>query len=455
MKRVVLYLFITQIVATLELYAIKKDKTTWIAGVAKVDITPVQPLLLAGYASRTKPATGKLTLLWAKALFIEDAKGKKAILITSDLLGVPKAMSDRIRDRLKVAYGLSREQILFNTSHTHTGPVLEEALVDIYDVDSEQERRISEYSAMLETKIVGLVGSAMKSAMPARIFSQNGVARFQVNRINNKEAGLAEQTELKGPNDFAVPVLKVVSAEENKLMAVSFGYACHPTVLSSNEWSGDYAGFAQSELENVYPGTIAMFFQCTGADQNPLPRRTIGLAKQYGKTLSAAVERVLDEKMTELDPLLSTNYAEIELKLAAPPSKEDLLKIKNESSGYMVRWASRMLDKIESHEGLPKSYKSYPIQVWKLGEQVIVSLGGEVVIEYSINIKKLLGPKTFVLGYSNDVMAYIPSLRILNEGGYEGETSQMVYGLPSKWDPSIEDSILKEVARLAEGIIYE
>src|SRR5690606_21426784 len=132
MKRVVLYLFITQIVATLELYAIKKDKTTWIAGVAKVDITPVQPLLLAGYASRTKPATGKLTLLWAKALFIEDAKGKKAILVTSDLLGVPKAMSDRIRDRLKVAYGLSREQILFNTSHTHTGPVLEEALVDIY-----------------------------------------------------------------------------------------------------------------------------------------------------------------------------------------------------------------------------------------------------------------------------------------------------------------------------------
>jgi len=453
MKRIVVFLFIIQLsMSSIDLYAIEKAESTWKAGVATVNITPVEPILLAGYASRSEPATGKLTELWAKALFIEDAKGKTAVLITSDLLGIPKAISDRIRDRLKKDYGLAREQIMFNTSHTHTGPVLPNALVDIYDINSVQKRLIAEYSVILEKKIVEVVGIAMKAKTPARIFSQNGVARFQVNRINNKEATLSEQTELRGPNDFAVPVLKVVNASDDKLIAVSFGYSCHTTVLSSNEWSGDYAGFAQIEIEKAYPGVTAMFFQCTGADQNPLPRRTVGLAKQYGKTLSAAVERVLEEEMRELSPQLSTNYSEIELKLSTPPTKADLIKTKSESTGYVVRWASRMLDTIEKGEPLQKSYKAYPVQVWKLGEQAMVSLGGEVVIEYSINVKKLLGPETFVLGYTNDVMAYIPSLRILNDGGYEGETSQMVYGLPSKWDPSIEDTILKEVARLAEGI---
>src|SRR5690606_8355533 len=133
MKRIVVFLFIIQLsMSSIDLYAIEKAESTWKAGVATVNITPVEPILLAGYASRSEPATGKLTELWAKALFIEDAKGKTAVLITSDLLGIPKAISDRIRDRLKKDYGLAREQIMFNTSHTHTGPVLPNALVDIY-----------------------------------------------------------------------------------------------------------------------------------------------------------------------------------------------------------------------------------------------------------------------------------------------------------------------------------
>src|SRR5690606_10233929 len=126
-----------------------------------------------------------------------------------------------------------------------------------------------------------------------------------------------------------------------------------------------------------------------------------------------------------------------------------LVKIEESSSGYEKRWASRLLGKINKGEKLMTSYP-YPVQMWKLGEQTIVALGGEVVVEYSINVKKILGSDTFVLGYTNDVMAYIPSSRILKEGGYEGETSQMVYGLPSKWDESIENSILKEVSSLGE-----
>src|SRR5690606_32540045 len=231
MKVILYFLMLMFSVSSMNLLATEIN-TTWKAGVAKIDITPVQPLLLAGYASRTSPATGKLTELWAKALFLEDANGLQAVLITSDLLGVPKQISDNIRSRIQKKYGLSKEQIMFNSSHTHTGPVLENALVDIYEVNDIQKSRISEYSALFENKIVDLVGMALKARIPAKIYSKNGATRFQVNRRNNVEAKLIEQTELKGPNDFAVPVLKVVDVKNDKLIAVSFGYACHPTVLS-------------------------------------------------------------------------------------------------------------------------------------------------------------------------------------------------------------------------------
>src|SRR5690606_39897908 len=76
-----------------------------------------------------------------------------------------------------------------------------------------------------------------------------------------------------------------------------------PTRRSSDLlWSGDYVGFAQIALEKAYPGTTALFFQGAGGDQNPLPRRTVALAEQYGNTLAAAVERVVKEEMRPLSP---------------------------------------------------------------------------------------------------------------------------------------------------------
>ena len=231
-------------------------------------------------------------------------------------------------------------------------------------------------------------------------------------------------------------------------MAVAFGYACHATVLDIYQISGDYPGFAQIELEKSHPGVTAMFFQGAGADQNPLPRRTVPLAQQYGRELAASVERVLSEDMKTLDPVLSTAYSEVNLSFEAPPSKDTLIKIANETDGYQKRWAEDQLRILRDNGSLMTSYP-YPVQVWKLGDQVIMALGGELVVEYSIGLKKLFGPDIFVLGYVNDDMAYIPSETILEEGGYEGESSQMVYGLPAKWAPDIEATIYDEMKKLA------
>ena len=421
----------------------------WKAGVSSVKITPSEAMPMAGFASRTHSSEGMLHDIWAKALIIEDSKGKRAVMVSSDLLGFPKIMSDPIRDRIKAHYGLGRDQILLNSSHTHSGPVIGDALTDVYLLDNQQVASVINYSKKLEDQIVKLVGDAIKNMEPVELYSQNGVTRFQVNRRNNSANLLTQLTELQGPNDFAVPVLKAVTAKGD-LKAIAFGYACHPTVLSGYDWSGDYPGFAQIELEKNHPGTTALFFQSAGADQNPLPRNTVPIAKQYGRELAAAVDRVLEEEMRKLPSNLITSYSELDLPLASSPTEAELTKIINSAgAAYQKRWAQRFLTKIKAGEKLITSYP-YPVQVWSIGNLPLVSLGGELLVEYGIKIKQMLGEDTFVYGYSNDVMSYVPSSTVLKEGGYEGEAAHTVYGLPSKWQVGVESRILNEVIRLAE-----
>ena len=426
----------------------------WKAGVAKINITPRESMWLAGFAIRTEPSTGMIHDLWAKALALEDETGEKAVLVTMDLLGIPKVMSDEIRDQLKNELGLERAQIILNCSHTHSGPVLDQSLVDIYPLEEEDLQKIRHYSAELVDSIVEMVRVAFNALQPARLFAGNGVSRIQVNRRNNTESQLELQAQLQGPHDFAVPVLKVCKPEGD-LIAIAFGYACHPTVLDTTLWSGDYPGFAQSDLEKEYPGAMALFFQGAGGDQNPMPRKTIPLARQHGRTLVAAVDRVLEEEMVELVPTLVTNYKEVKLGLNDPPTEAELVEFRDSQAvDYQIKWAERILDKIRKGEVFPKTYP-FPLQVWKIGDQPIFALGGELVVGYSIQLKRIFGHHIFVLGYSNDVVSYIPTATILHEGGYEGCIAQQVYGLAGTWTYDIESVIMQNLIMMARDIGVE
>jgi len=416
--------------------------THWKANVAKVNITPKVPMWMAGFASRTGPSEGTIHPIWSKALAIQDSDNNTAVLITSDLSGMPRDMSRRIKDEISNRYSLPDAAVLLNFSHSHSGPVLKDYLYHVYPLSEGEIEKVINYSAWLEEQMVELVGEVLKGLAPARIYSENGVTRFQVNRRNNTESSIDIISDMVGPNDYAVPVLKITDMEDN-IKAITFGYACHATVLSVAQWSGDYPGFAQIELEKMYPGATAMFFQGAGADQNPLPRRTIPLARKYGKELAAAVESVLDEEMKILAPQLKTAYSEVELGLNEPPSNDVLEKMIKESSGHYQRWAKMMYEKVKNKE-VDTSYP-YPIQIWKLGDQFMIALGGEPVVDYSIKLKTQYGKELFVLGYSNDVMAYIPTRTVLNEGGYEGATSQIAFGHPGTWKPTLETEIFSRI----------
>lgn len=441
-------------------------ETTWRVGLARELITPKEFMWMSGYGGRNRPADGKLSDLWAKAIAIEDSDGKRVVLVTLDLIGIDRQTVEIIHKAVQNKFQLPRSSLAISTSHTHSGPVVGENLRAMYQIDESAWGRIRHYTDGLVNTVIDVVGRSIADLRSTELFWTVGRAKFAVNRRNNREAdvpSLRADSRLLGPVDHDVPILvakeptpNAASGSENplqtetggKLRAIICGYACHATVLSGYQWCGDWPGYAQEQIESRFPEATAMVWIGCGADQNPLPRRDVKLAKQYGLEMGDAVSDALERPLVKIDGALDSVYAEIPLAYANLPSLEELEHAMKSENRFEASRARRLLEAWHRDGGLAQSYP-YPIQTWRLGNgPTWLFLGGEVVIDYALRLKLELGSgKTWVAGYCNDVMAYIPSLRVLKEGGYEGGGSMVYYGLPSPWSDSIEEEIVAEARR--------
>lgn len=431
------------------------EEPVWKAGIAKAVITPDTPVWLAGYGTK-RPPDGKLHDLWMKALALEDQAGNRAVLVTSDFQGIPKSMSDRVFAQLLEKYGLQRHQVLITFSHNHCGPRLGDDLVDYYPVEAEQVAIVSAYTDLMVERMVHMIGESLEALAPAQLQTGAGKATFAVNRRNNPEAEvpklLASGSPLIGPVDHTVPVL-TVTRPGGEVAAILFGYACHPTTLSFMTWCGDYPGFAQLEVEAKHPGATAMFVNTCGGDQNPLPRRSVALCEKYGHELATAVEEALQQPMETVSGGLQTAFAYVELPYLKVISREELFEARQADNAIRARWAERLLEKLHTGETFAPSYP-YPIHAWRLGKELLlIGMGAETVVDYALRFKKEFGPNTWVCGYCDDMIAYIPSRRVWEEGGYEGGSFLYEYGRPAtRWSGEIEDRIAKTVNQLVEQV---
>lgn len=431
----------------------KAGQSDWTVGVGKSQITPKEPMWMAGYASRNAPFHDVLTELWAKAMLIEDSAKNQVLLISLDLVGIEKQLSQEICNRLMDKYSLQRSQISLATSHTHSGPVVGMNLrpMHFYQLTPGHQKQILDYSSWLVDQIIAAVDQAAESLQPANLSWGSGKATFATNRRNNPEPEVPQrrtQQQLEGPVDHSVPVLLATDLNDSPL-AIAFGYACHATVLSAYRISGDYPGFAQIELESRFPGCMAMFWAGCGADQNPLPRRTEQLAQHYGRCLATAVESViLTQQMQPITGALQHEYQEVPISYSEVPSRQAWQERTESVDRYQAMRAKLMLEELDEKGALPTHYL-FPIQTWGLGDTIEwIHLGGEVVVDYAARLKsERSSERTWVTAYANDVMAYIPSKRVLREGGYEGGGAMVYYGLPSAWAEEVEEKIVAEAHR--------
>jgi hypothetical protein len=286
----------------------------WQAGVARADITPTEPIWLAGYGDRTHPSEGVRQYIFAKALALEDDQGNRSVWVSSDLLGFPREVAGPIAARVEKQFGLPRERLLLNSSHTHSAPIIGHMLLPAYPFGNAELTVIQRYTDWLEAQVVETVGRSLRDLKPADLSFEQGLAGVAVNR---RRVG---HRDYLGPVDQDVPVLAVRGAD-GSLRTVVFGYACHNTVLNDYQVSGDWAGYAQAALEKAHPAVMAMFIQGCGADANPLPRRSVGLAESYGETIAAATEDVLKGKMRRVDGPLRAAFALVDVQFQVPPSR--------------------------------------------------------------------------------------------------------------------------------------
>jgi len=422
----------------------------WLAGAAKADITPIESVPLAGYGGKTRMSQRVEHPIWLKALALKDDSAQTLVLVTADLVGLSDKMVAIIAKSAHEKHGIPRGRLILNTSHNHSCPVTADVLWLYYEFTPEEAAVKDRYTSLVYAKYEEVIGAAIANLAPAELAFEQGLAGVAVNRRRSRGP---ESRALGRQVDQDVPVITAKSG--NDLKAIVFGYSCHTTALGGLSINGDYAGFAQLELEKSFPGSIAMFVQNCGGDANPLPRirgkdvEATELASMYGKVLAEAVRQVIATKMPPLSGPIHAAMGETELLLQPGIPLEELKQRLPNLTGMPKREFQHFIHQYETL-GSPPDRVKYPIQVWRFGTDfTFIALSGETVVDYSLKFKATYGwNNTWVCGYNNDLTSYVPSLRVLKEGGYEGVTGMFEYGLRAPYTETVEERITTKVAEL-------
>jgi hypothetical protein len=416
-------------------------------GVAKIDVTPSEPIRLTGYAVRKTNSAGVEQKLWAKALAVGNDVRNASLLMTLDNCGIAESTYRELLRRL-AKQGIKQEQLAICSSHTHAGPCTSDWAPNIFaeDIPPEQQATIDRYTRALIDKLEKVATDALKDIAPANVWWSRGKLEFARNR---RTSG--------GPVDHDLPVLKITTPE-GKLRVLVANYACHCTTLGGefNHVHGDWAGSAQVALEREHPGATALVTIGCGADSNPNPRggpdAGLALANQHGETLAAEVKRLMESTFRPLTEPLTPRVKEIQLPFDTHFTREQW-ETRAKEQGIVGYHAGKYLARLDRGEQLPANLY-YPIVTWHFADELaFVFLPGEVVVDYSLRLKKEFdAERLWVTAYANYVPCYIPSQRVLKEGGYEAESSLWYYERPARLAPASEDLIVKTVHDLLPNI---
>ena len=436
--------------------AFAAESSTPEVGIAVRDITPELPIRLAGYAARNRPADKVDTPLVVQALALKNTSGERFVFVALDNCEVSHAFVQPVVQQLADQYQLGRGAVAIVSSHSHSTPVLEETLADMAQPTPDEAERIASYSRLLRSKLVEVVSAALAGWQPATFEYGLGRATFAMNRRVYQGDKVVFGDNPDGPVDYDVPVLRV-KGTNGAVRAILFGYACHGTsVRTGDDWyvvSGEYMAYARQQLEALQPGAVAMYLTGMGADSDPAPRGRLLDAKRHGAELAGAVVGVLDRPMRPVRGAFKLAYDEVELPLADAPGREQLEKDARSTDVSMKQRAEAYLKLLNAGQPLPKSVR-LPVAVLRLGDDLTFALmAGEVVVDYSRHFKRVLAnDHPWVIGYAYEVPCYIPSARLVKEGGYETESSLIYYGFYGPFRGEIEALLEGRLEALASAV---
>lgn len=425
-------------------------------GLAKIEITPSYPIRLSGYNNRTKEVGEVAQSLWAKGLAIREGKETQpVVLLTVDSIGISADMTEQVAARLLKQQKLSRERIGICASHTHSGPALPKtaSLILAPPTPPEHLKTCERYAAELIDKLIDVAEKALADLRPARVSHAVGKVTFAINRRVYRAGTFGLGIYPEGLVDESLPVLFIHEpGDDGKLRGVLINYACHCTTLGGKfmQIHGDWVGCFMEQWEREHPGTTALASIGCGADANPDPRSDdLAIVRQHGDDICRELKRLLKEsKATPLVGAIEAAREEFALPLAKLPTREEFAE-RAKQKGPIAYHAQLNGQRLDRGEKLPTT-APYEAQTWTFGNALaMVFLPGEVVVDYQRRLKRELdGKRLWVNAYANAMPGYIPSRRVLAEGGYEVDGSRFYYDLPQRFAPEVEATIIEQVHKL-------
>ncbi len=439
------------------------------AGTARAKITPEELGWLGGYGHRNRPAEGVAADLWARAVALVDNQGHRCVVVNADIHIFTRRLHEEIVAAARKRFGLEQDEVMLIATHTHSGPALPEGFDPVisWGLDERELRKLRTAADRIRDQALDAMARALAGLRPARLSWGRGEARFGVNRrVRRSDGEFIFGANPEGVSDPDVPVL-LIESPEGMPVAVLFSYACHNTTIRNGHdgfyrYHPDFAGVAAEQIETRLAGSTAVYLTGAAGEIDPQPQGGIEHAQRHGKTLAAVVLATLDQhRLRPVRGPLRTTYREISLPLDTPPSRAKYIELSRSSVVYRQRHARQILAQMEA--GTLPTEVPMPIQIWRFGTDLtMVALAGEVGVDYALRLKREFGgDRVWPVAYANEVPCYIPSARVLSEGGYEagwdrdqgpgvpGATGSILfYGWPAPLAPGAEDRIVSAVKSL-------
>ncbi|MBV9173606.1 MAG: hypothetical protein JOZ81_26375 [Chloroflexi bacterium] len=395
------------------------------AGVCRVDITPPLGLPLRTWAARTGRARAAREPLVAQALVLDDGQGGQAAIVATDMVHLGRGLTDEVRSRVQNQTGLPPRAVLLNASHTHSAPPLTlGGGISWTPHDPEYER----YAAILPELIAGAVYGAYHALRPARVGSASGRAPgISVNRVHHED-----------PIDDSVQVLRVDEADGAPLAAV-VSFACHGTCMAGQvpDWNADFTGPLRASLD-----VECLFLQGCAGDiapwdfwmGNPAPRpHTYANRDELGRRLATEVASVLAQISTTDNAPISAVSRMLPMQrrqLKWEPAELRAVAASLQAHGmpeFPELWAEDV-HTVNSAQLFPLAYQRGAVSMYQnmqtrkdeplqaevqaigVGEAGIVACPFELFNGPGVRIRSgsPFTAATFVLGYSNDYLGYLP-----------------------------------------------
>ena len=431
------------------------------AGAARVKLDPPVGLAMIGYGNRVGRSTGVHDDIAANALVLDDG-GAKVAIVGVDVLAIGIRIADDIRNRVAADTGIPADSILICATHTHSAPAFNIFATPRADAGAAEGRDL-QWERAIPAKIASAIVQAHKNLEPAAL--RAATARFTLG-INRRLMRPKRQIQLAandaGPADSEVNALGVYRPDGSPI-AFLMNYPCHGVVLCEDNllYSRDWPGFAMDEIENAAGAgpaqrPISIFLQGTTGNIDPRSRGNFEVAEKYGRMMGRGAFDALEHapsigaspvaaRRVALNLKLKDLRADLAVARACAAQTQASLDNHRGGDGYQLKRLrdhhAQSLSALTALEALEEQNRrdrrvdlarrelATAMTAVAIGNLAIVGVPGELFVELGLGIKaNPYFDRTFVAGYCNDLIGYIPTRAAYAEGGYEVDTARIAPG---------------------------